>query len=188
MTIYPKQPSTSLGAHEQGIALVVVLVLLIVTALLGVAVMRSSAMQERMAANLRDRSLAFEAAESTLRFVQNQVMSVGSMEQAPPVPNDCTTRSVCPRGSAAAWRSAPTSAYDSARLPVAPEYWVEHIGEDVANMIDDDNQCGAAGQSAVANQNCRTQIYRVIVRSRSEGRADVVIQANVAGGTQQAGP
>ncbi|WP_083537625.1 PilX N-terminal domain-containing pilus assembly protein [Pseudoxanthomonas mexicana] len=188
MTTRHKPPSTSLGTGHDGIALVVVLVLLVVTALLGVAVMRSSAMQERMAANLRDRSLAFEAVESTLRYVQNQVMSVGSMEQAAPVANDCATRSVCPRGSAAAWRAAPASAYDSARLPVAPEYWVEHIGEDVANMIDDDNQCGAAGQAGAANQNCRTQIYRVIVRSRSEGRADVVIQANVAGGTQQAGP
>ena len=40
--------------HAQGFSLVVVLVLLVVLSILGIAVMRSSTMQERMSGNLRD--------------------------------------------------------------------------------------------------------------------------------------
>ena len=68
-----EMPGIQLRDRQRGVSLLVVLILLLVTSLLGVAVMRSSAMQERMSANLRDRSLGFEAAESTLRYVQNTV-------------------------------------------------------------------------------------------------------------------
>lgn len=175
------------GSRQRGISLVVVLILLIVTSLLGVVVMRSAAMQERMSANLRDRSLAFEAAESTLRYVQDTVLISTAWEQRPPTAAECSASSVCPMGSAAAWRSAPTSAYDAGRLPAAPEYWVEYVGQGVANKVDDDNFCKSDEEVNNPSLDCRTQTYRVTVRSRSVGRADVVIQANVVGSTQQAG-
>ena len=56
----------SMGGNQRGIALVVVLVLLVATSILAIVVLRSSAMQERMSANLRDRSLAFQTAEAAL--------------------------------------------------------------------------------------------------------------------------
>ena len=56
-------------AHRQGqtgVSLLVVLILLLVTSVLGIAVLRSSAMQERMSGNMYDRSLAMQAAEMGL--------------------------------------------------------------------------------------------------------------------------
>ena len=59
MSRFSVRPPVAGFRSQQGISLLVVLVLLIVMSILGVAVLRSSAMQERMAGNLRDRSLAF---------------------------------------------------------------------------------------------------------------------------------
>ena len=54
-------------AGQQGAALVVSLVLLLVVTVLGVTSMRTTTLQERMAGNLRDNNLAFQAAEAALR-------------------------------------------------------------------------------------------------------------------------
>ena len=155
---------------QQGIALVVVLILLVVTAILGLAIMRSSAMQERMAANLRDRSLAFQAAEGALRFGQ-EVLAAGAwhnLNRAPAVGDDCVD-GVCPSGSAPAWTAVPTDRYDSARIPEAPEYWIEYIGTGP-------NQLGGCDDPKNII-NCVNPLYRVTARSRAEGRADVLVQA-----------
>ena len=187
MTSHARYGNGAGRAGQQGIALVVVLVLLIAVSLLGVAVMRSAAMQERMSANLRDRSVAFESAESTLRHVQTVVMASGAWAQTPPTNDDCTDDGVCPRGANPAWQDAPDTAYDAGRLPEAPEYWVEYLGQDVANKVDDDAQCKSEEEKNNPNLDCRTLSYRVTVRSRAAGRADVLIQANIVGSAQAAG-
>jgi len=53
--------------YERGAALVVALVFLLVLTVLGVTSMRSTTLQERMAGNLQDNNLAFQAAEAALR-------------------------------------------------------------------------------------------------------------------------
>jgi len=53
--------------NEHGAALIISLIFLLVLTLLGVGAMRTTNMQERMAGNLRDSNLAFQAAESALR-------------------------------------------------------------------------------------------------------------------------
>jgi type IV pilus assembly protein PilX len=52
---------------QRGAVLVVALVFLLVSTVLGVTAMSSTNLQERMAGNLRDSNLAFQAAESALR-------------------------------------------------------------------------------------------------------------------------
>ncbi|MDP3288403.1 MAG: PilX N-terminal domain-containing pilus assembly protein, partial [Methyloversatilis sp.] len=56
-----------LPARQRGVTLVVALMLLLAVTLLGLASMRGTGMQERMSANLYDRAIAFQAAESSLR-------------------------------------------------------------------------------------------------------------------------
>lgn len=157
---------------QQGIALIVVLVLLVVTAILGVAIMRSSAMQERMAANLRDRSVAFQAAEGALRFAQDQVLGAGGWENRIPAAADCTSASICPSGSLPVWREVPDDEYDSDMIPENPEYWIEYIGTGPG-------QPGGCDTTSGSTLNCANPLYRVTARSRAEGRADVLVQATV---------
>lgn len=54
-------------SRQRGATLLIALVLLVVMTLLGLSSIRSTSMQERMGANLYDRSLAFQAVESALR-------------------------------------------------------------------------------------------------------------------------
>lgn len=52
---------------EHGAALIVALVFLLIMTVLGVSSMSTTTLQERMAGNLRDKNLAFQAAEAALR-------------------------------------------------------------------------------------------------------------------------
>ena len=52
---------------QSGVALIVSLMLLIVITLLGISGMRTTTLEEKMAGNMRDMQLAFNAAETALR-------------------------------------------------------------------------------------------------------------------------
>jgi type IV pilus assembly protein PilX len=55
------------GTRQQGAALIVSLIMLLVMTVLAVTATRTTTLQERMAGNLRNKAIAFEAAETTLR-------------------------------------------------------------------------------------------------------------------------
>ena len=56
--------------REQGVALVVALVFLMVLTLIGVAAMQSTNQQEMMASNARQRNMAFQGAEACVRWAE----------------------------------------------------------------------------------------------------------------------
>ncbi|TCS36440.1 pilus assembly PilX family protein [Reinekea marinisedimentorum] len=62
-----KQLSYSVQKKQKGAVLIVALVILVILTILGVAVMESSVVEERMAGNLLDRNVTFQAAEAGLR-------------------------------------------------------------------------------------------------------------------------
>lgn len=64
---------------QQGAALVISLIFLLVITIVAVAGTRSTTMQERMAGNTRDRNLAFQAAESGLREAEDFIESLASL-------------------------------------------------------------------------------------------------------------
>lgn len=159
------------SARQSGVSLVIVLVLLVAMSLLGVAVLRSTAMQERMSANMRDRSLALQATEAALRYAQNDVMGSDTWDTKVPTGADCLNLGICPTGSAANWRSLPAAEYDTARLPVAPQYWIEYLGTGPGRK----GSC----DKLPPDLDCFSPMYRVSARSQSAGRADVMLQSNV---------
>jgi type IV pilus assembly protein PilX len=61
---------------QQGATLIVSLVILAVITLLGVASMRSSNLELKMAASARDRSVAFQAAESALGSIERSLVAL----------------------------------------------------------------------------------------------------------------
>lgn len=52
--------------RQQGVALITTLFMLLLMIIIGMAGMRTSTLEERMSANLRDRSIAFQSAESAM--------------------------------------------------------------------------------------------------------------------------
>src|SRR5690606_30502218 len=69
----PMSPDIRVPSRQRGASLVVVLILLLVMTLLGLAVLRGTLLEERMSANMFDRSLAFQQAESALREAEGAV-------------------------------------------------------------------------------------------------------------------
>ncbi len=58
---------TNLNKRQQGVALFMSLVMLLILTLLGLSSIQSTSMQERMSRNARDSNLAFQGAESAIR-------------------------------------------------------------------------------------------------------------------------
>ncbi|MDZ7663692.1 pilus assembly PilX family protein [Thiohalophilus sp.] len=76
MTIKAQNPKTiqmNLAGKQQGVVLIVSLMLLVVITLLGISGMRNTTLDERMAGNMRDLQLAFYSAESALREAEQQI-------------------------------------------------------------------------------------------------------------------
>ncbi len=60
-------------SRQRGAVLLVALIMLLLLTILGAAAMRDTNLQERMAGNMRDHNLAFQAAEAALRFAEQEV-------------------------------------------------------------------------------------------------------------------
>lgn len=65
----------ALPRGQQGIALVVALILLVVITIVGVAAVSGTLMQNKMASNQHDREVAFQSAESTLRQARTWLLT-----------------------------------------------------------------------------------------------------------------
>lgn len=165
------------AARQRGISLLVVLILLLVMSVLGIAVLRSSAMQERMAANMHDRSRSFQAAEAALMEAQRRLDPVVQAADSEVKAAYCqdmglyaTTDS---RGEQDCWQPP-----DVDLKKGGPQYRIEYVG-DVA-------PCGAyhdSGDAEKQNPEALCPLYRVWVRTVPgiEGRASVELLANVVG-------
>lgn len=168
--------------RQAGVSLVVVLVLLVVMSVLGIAILRSSAMQERMSANLRDRSLAFQTAEAALRQAQDDVLGGdpdagnpdATWDNWQPTADSCSERGICATGEGPSWQAGPTLG----SAPSTPsEYWIEDLGT-VPGEADPDNNCLVHLREASSNPpaNCASRMFRVTARSQADGRAEVALQ------------
>lgn len=61
--------------YQRGVVLPIVMILMVILGVLAVSGMDDTAMQERMAGNMRDREIAFQAAESALRAGEEWLQS-----------------------------------------------------------------------------------------------------------------
>lgn len=120
------------GNGQRGSALIVSLLILIVMTLLGLSAMGGSGMQEKMAGNNRDLTLAFQAAEAALRngetYYENTVVSLGSAFNG-------SNAGLYPEGSnpdifaAATWTNARVYGDVIDGVAAQPRYIIELIGE-----------------------------------------------------------
>lgn len=74
------------GARQRGAVLLVGLMVLVVLALLGVAYSQISVIQERLAGNFKDLSIAFQASESSSRWGMAWLQSLGGEVLSRPFP------------------------------------------------------------------------------------------------------
>lgn len=174
------------ASRQRGAILFLALILLLVMTMLILASVRGTVMQERMASNLYDRSLAFQAAEAALREAERWVL------ENPPKPaaGACDGSGNCGRQAPGAppvwtveanWNNA-HSADDNhghviqiGDLPVPPQFIVELLAEDMPEVnlcettsVDPDAPCYGGPEGLR---------YRITARSGDEGRAVVMLQS-----------
>jgi len=90
-------------SSNSGLALFISLVMLLILTILGVSAVQTTSMQERIARNARDTSMAFQAAESAIRDAEVYMQALTSLADfsaageadghyvaAPCYPTDCT--------------------------------------------------------------------------------------------------
>lgn len=162
--------------RARGFSLVVSLILLALVMVLGLGSMRSVALESRMSAASHDRNLGFQAAETALREAEQRAMSATPGN----FPNTGCSGGYCatPAASAAArWSDESFAGWQAAAASVSsgtptPSAIVENNG-----LGPKWDSCGQVGKTSV---NCLTPRYRVTARSAADGRANVLIQSDVA--------
>lgn len=167
---------------ERGAALVVVLILLLVMTLLGLASLRGAIMEERMAANMYDRSLGFQAAEAALREAETRLLQPATFAAFPTAANACNA-GLCSMPVPAEGQleraddpnfNGWVAATQVSDIAGTPEYFVEYMGEAPGWALCD--------REIPRHPNCMRPRYRITARSAGpDGRAHVVLQTSFAG-------
>ena len=168
----------SVAGSQHGMSLLVVLILLVVMSVLGIAVLRSAAMQERMSANMYDRSLATQATEAALAdaiaYLGDPARSGGNWDRDVPDATSCADNGVCPTFTTqgqAVWQPGPPYGEADPDVPdTTTQYWIEYLGENLSHM-------STAG--VVPATSSTGPMYRITARSQQSGRASVTLQTDV---------
>jgi type IV pilus assembly protein PilX len=175
--------------RQDGAALIVALILLVVMMLLSLSGVRTVAMGERMTANAYDRTLAFQAAESALRAGETK-----AQEQADAVPPNkdftaagiysdadsaCAT-SPCANGLCSQpdkdctdrWRDSTFTGWVNASglglttlVTTPPQYFVEYLGANYPCDVEN------PGSGALCKR------FRITARSNAADRSLILLQS-----------
>ncbi len=183
-------------APAQGFSLLVVLMVVLVLSLLALGAMNSSIVQERMVGNARDRAVALQAAEATLRDAETDIEA--NPDAASGFSEACTNGlCIAPSDAASGPRSSPhwqsidwaasTRAYgsrtsapallgpDNAALSSQPRYFVERLP--TLPPAVGSSACVGGGCGAVASD--RARAYRITVRASGIRSSTVVMLQSV---------
>jgi len=170
--------------RPSGASLVVVLILLLVMTLLGLAVLRGTLLEERMSANLLDRSQNFQAAEAALREAE-ALVAAGTWGPNPPAAGAACATGMCGSPAAgtadratdaafAGWRNAVVNLNNglAGAQAVQPQFFVEHGGWSETWF-----ECNLDAKYRGSDL-CIRPAYRITARSEADGRASVILQSN----------
>ena len=176
--------------RQQGVSLLVVLILLLVMSVLGIAVLRSSAMQERMSANMVDRNEAVQAAETGLIVAQNTVIkgtfnAMWNGSETYTALRDAAGKSCalgyCDRSNpsnAATWETAPSTpaAWTTMANGARYGYTVEYLGLAKGESAEVQGVCNTSSAPIYL---CARPMFRVTSYGRGRGVAQVVLLSNI---------
>ena len=70
---------------QRGVALLTGLIFIVILTLLGITAARMAGLEEKMSGNMRDRSLAMQAAEMALRDAERDIRGVGTTPRSPAI-------------------------------------------------------------------------------------------------------
>ncbi|MGB3391922.1 MAG: PilX N-terminal domain-containing pilus assembly protein [Stenotrophomonas sp.] len=167
--------SPRISGQQQGASLLVVLILLLLMTVMGLAVLRGTTMEERMTANLYDRSLGFQAVESALR----QGEELARVTAVAAVPSSGCSGGLCslPDPTVAdrwldtsfgGWRDASNNLADSNTPVPSARFIVEYMGMTPT--------WAGCDRNIPREKLCMTPRFRITAISNDDGRSSVLLQ------------
>lgn len=185
----PRNPAHAHAARavQRGNTLLTVLVLLLVMTLLALASLRIGSLEERMTANLFDRSLAFQATEAALREGEALALSLAS----PPAAAEKSVQGVCGQPS---YALNPDDGLDAlfkanarAAAPLADNALAVPKADDVRFLVVYQGKAEVThGCSSVLDATgqprdplCLAHVYHVEARYQAADRASVALHSRV---------
>lgn len=152
---------------QDGAALLIALIMLLILTVGGVTSMRNSTMQERMAGNMRDRELAFQAAERALRAGEAYLNSFN----ATPSPN--ADGWFHAEGNAPAWGGVDCTSGNVDTVSVGSADSACYFVEEILSAS------GPSGVSVPGQPTQQKRLYRVTASaSGMSGRTRVVLRTS----------
>lgn len=173
--------------HQQGVALVLALVFLLLLTLLGITALNTTALEEKMAGNVRDRNLAFQSAESALSVAESWIYAqIGK----PVFPNNGAGLYLVAGASSSAenWDSVDWSGSNVVTYPNTPTAsgsgTLGKINTQPKYIIEDMGEVQESGGSLVLSASYKgkgTTIMRVTTRGTGGTDAAVVMLQSTYG-------
>lgn len=178
-----KTPSRTQGMPKQdGIALIMAIIMLIIATLAGIAGIRSSSLQEKLSGNLYDRAIALQAAEAALKAAETQIITTDrtalladskivnctqAATNCPPIPSNTFSYT-----DTAGWTTLnnATTTNASLKADTNPQYFIQYLGLKNSNAVTDTSQSanplqyGATGGGS-GSDSPQNATYRVVARS-----------------------
>lgn len=181
MTTHRPPLRASAPQRQQGIALIMAIILLIIATLTGLAGMRNTSLQEKLSANLYDRAIAMQSAEFALSEAEKWLFETGrdSIISTTTVINCTKADAACPAVPANTFTTDTTN-WVSVALPDTfnenlkagnPQYFVQYLGLKNSDANTDTSQSAnqlQEGNTSIGNDALditQNATYRVTVRS-----------------------
>lgn len=159
---------------QSGAALVVVLILLLVITVLGLASMRGTLLQERMAGASYARSVAFNAAETALRVAEAHAKT------KPALPASGCDEGVCAQPDPAAapvWEA--NGFWGTNTSTASVNLGAEYQGVEAKYIIQNMGKSNTCVEVDLTATVCPPveQVYRIVARAVTANGAEVVLQS-----------
>lgn len=136
-------PKELTGKRQNGSVLVISLILLMLLTMIGVSAMQNTGLEERMAGNMRNRNLAFQAAESALRAGEAVLGAHGALPDFTGA-NGMYESNAAPPGAFADWTNNTVEFSEiTGHVAQAPRYVIQRVidtGGPVGAGIPTENQ------------------------------------------------
>lgn len=175
----PSRRLTARGVRgqQQGVALVVALILLVVMTLVGLSGLRTVTLEERMTSHTFDRSISFQAAEAALKEAEAFVQANQALPALQPGAGVACNASngVCGAPNPATlerwfegttpWFSA--TALANGGISITPQYMIEYLGN------------GFSCSPGVVGSATNCSRYRITARSNAGADRSVVLLQSI---------
>ena len=164
--------------RQQGIALIMAIILLVIASIAGLSGIRKTSLQEKLAGNLYDRAIALQAAELAMQAAEKRIVETARDTLIASVPNCSTADSTCLaipantfQSDATGWTSVDIGSFNqSLKASSNPQYLIQYLGLKTSNASTGTGQSanplqyGATGGGS-DNESPANATYRIIARS-----------------------